>query len=61
MYFVALNYDIGRGAKPSCIALAALCYVIQASETFHNVEFRDALLQGLEDQEDLFSGTERLL
>lgn len=29
MYFVSLNYDVGRGVTPSAVALAALCHVIQ--------------------------------
>lgn len=28
MYFVSLNYDLGRGIKPSSVALASLCHVV---------------------------------
>lgn len=28
MFFISLNYDIGRGLKASSIALASLCHVI---------------------------------
>ena len=28
MYFIGLNYDLGRGIKPSSVALAALCHVV---------------------------------
>ena len=28
MFFIGLNYDIGRGVKPSSVALAALSHVI---------------------------------
>lgn len=30
LYLIGLNYDIGRGLKPSSVALGALCHVIQA-------------------------------
>lgn len=33
LYLIGLNYDIGRGAKPSAVALAALSHTIQASRT----------------------------
>lgn len=53
MYFVNLNYDIGRGVLPSAVALAALCYVVQASESYHDPHFRNSLLHGLEEKTDL--------
>ena len=53
MYYVSLNYDIGRGAAPSGVALAALCYVVQASESYHDPHLRNSLLAGLEDKQEL--------
>ena len=61
MYYVNLNYDIGRGVMPSAVALAALCYVVQASESYHDPQFRNSLLHGLEDRADLMSQTEALI
>ena len=43
MYFVSLNYDLGRGIKPSSVALASLCHVVQANESYHSLEIRDSL------------------
>ena len=47
MYYVSVNYELSRGLKPSVIALASLCYVVQASEQYHNLEIRDTILEGL--------------
>mmetsp|Transcript_34124 Transcript_34124/g.42190 ORF Transcript_34124/g.42190 Transcript_34124/m.42190 type:complete len:131 (-) Transcript_34124:1472-1864(-) len=61
MYYVGLNYDVGRGVPPSVVALTSLCYVIQASEAYHDIEIRDSLLDGLLEKEDLMRQTEALL
>ena len=61
MYFVGLNYDYGRGVTPSAVALASLCYVIQASEAYHDIEVRDTLLHGLHEKTDLMRQSEALL
>ena len=42
-YYMGLNYDLSRGVKPSAIALAALCHVIQGSEKYNSIELRDQL------------------
>ena len=56
LYWIGLNYDIGRGLKPSSVALAALCHVIQASNANHvNRETRDNLFVGLEDKKELIA------
>ena len=53
IYFVSLNYDVGRGASPSAVALAALCNVVQASDEHHGAHIRDRLLSGLHDRSSL--------
>ena len=53
IYYVNLNYEIGRGVAPSVVALASLCYVVQSSEDYHKPEFRDKLLKGLQHQTNL--------
>ena len=61
MYYVNLNYDVGRGVNPSAVALASLCYVIQASESYHDPVYRNSLLHGLEDKTGLMQQTEALI
>ena len=61
LYWVGLNYDIGRGLKPSSVALAALCHVVQASDAQNNLENRNMLFQGLEDKKELMQQAEQIL
>ena len=61
MYFIGLNYDIGRGLKPSSVALAALSHVIQSSETYHSLEIRDCLFTQIGDKNELIVQAETLL
>ena len=66
-YYMSINYDLSRGVKPSAIALAALCHVIQGSESYHSIELRDQLFSteaggaGLSSNKDLMAQSEQLL
>ncbi len=64
MYYVSVNYELGRGLKPSVIAIASLCYVVQASEQYHSLEIRDTILEGLngfQEKKDLLTQAEALI
>ena len=58
LYFVSVNYEVGRGRKPSAVALASICHCIQtSSDQFGGLEKRDSLLEDFLHDRELIEET----